>query len=176
MPPQHSSKRCIWLHCRFAQQAEKHQRCLHLYSLCRGASAYAVLVRGDYQPTPTPTNKTSDPKVLHHPFWDRGQPLPRRRWAGRTRRPRCHLGRRHRPHAPNSRGGALCMPLCFGAAQTAAAASENYVSGLVGQCFHPTSHPTKQPQLFSILTVPTMISSGNWGRSCYGPSMSWNGI
>jgi hypothetical protein len=68
-------KRRIWLSCWFAQQAEQCQRCLRLRSLCRGASAYTVLVRGDRQPPPTPTDKTSNPKVLPHSFWDRGLPL-----------------------------------------------------------------------------------------------------
>jgi hypothetical protein len=74
-------KRRIWLDCWFAQQALQRQKHLCLQLLCHGASAYAVLVRGDRQPPPTLTNKTSDPKVLPHPFWDRGLPLPRRRRA-----------------------------------------------------------------------------------------------
>ncbi len=61
-------KRPIWLSCWFAQQAEQHQRCLRLRSLCRGALAYAVLVWGNCRPSPTPTDKTPDPKVFSHPF------------------------------------------------------------------------------------------------------------
>ncbi len=72
-------KRRIWLSHWFTQQAEQCQRHLPLRSLCRGASAYAMSVRGYRQPPPTPTNKTSDPKVLRHPFRDRGLPLPQRR-------------------------------------------------------------------------------------------------
>ena len=46
-------KRCIWLDCWFAQQAKKR---LHQRSLCRGALAYTMLVRGSQRPPPTPTN------------------------------------------------------------------------------------------------------------------------
>jgi hypothetical protein len=60
-----------WL-CRWFDQHR--QKCLQM--LCRGASAYTALVWGDRQPPPTLTNKTSEPKVLRHPFRDRGQPLP----------------------------------------------------------------------------------------------------
>jgi hypothetical protein len=74
-------KQRIWLDRWFAQQALQHQKRLCLQLLCCGASAYAVLVWGDRQPPPTPTDKTSDPKVLHHPFRDRGLPLPQRRRA-----------------------------------------------------------------------------------------------
>jgi hypothetical protein len=77
-------KRRIWLDCWFAQQDIQRQKCLCLQSLCRGASAYAMLVWGDRRPPPTPTDKPSDPKVLRHPFRDRGQPLPRRRQAQQT--------------------------------------------------------------------------------------------
>jgi hypothetical protein len=64
----------IWLDCWFAQQAPQCQKCLRLQLLCCGASAYAVSVRGHCQPPPTLTNKTSDPKILHHPFQDCGLP------------------------------------------------------------------------------------------------------
>jgi hypothetical protein len=80
-------KRRIWLDCWFAQQALQRQKRLCLKLLCRGASAYAVSVWGDCQPPPTPTDKTSDPKVLRHPFRDRGLPLPQRRQARQTNRP-----------------------------------------------------------------------------------------
>ncbi len=43
-----------------------------------------------------------------------------------------------------------------------------------GQFYHPPSHPTQLPQLFNVQTVPTLISSGNGGRSCPGPGMHWN--
>jgi hypothetical protein len=69
-------KRRIWLDRWFAQQALQRQKCLRLQLLCRGASAYAVSVRGDCRPPPTLSDKTSDPKVLRHLFWDRGLPLP----------------------------------------------------------------------------------------------------
>jgi hypothetical protein len=55
--------------------------------LCRGASAYAVSVWGKHHPPPILTNKSSDPKVLRHPFRDRGQPLPQWRRAQRTNSP-----------------------------------------------------------------------------------------
>jgi hypothetical protein len=114
-------KRCIWLSHWFAQQAEQHQRCLRLRSLCRGALAYAMLVWGNCQPPPTPTNKTSDPKVLHHPFRDCGLPLPQRRRARRNNHPPHCPGQRHWPHAPDTGGGLLCMSLIFWATQTTAA-------------------------------------------------------
>ncbi len=117
-------KRRIWLDRWFTQQALQHQKCLRLQLLCRGALAYAVSVWGDRRPPPTPTNKTSDPKVLRHPFRDCGLPLPRGRRARQNNRPCCHPGRRHRPRAPDSGEGPLCMPLCFRAAQSAVAASE----------------------------------------------------
>jgi hypothetical protein len=128
-------KRCIWLDCWFAQQALQCQKRLRLQLLCRGALAYATSVRGDRRPPPTLTDKTSDPKVLRHPFRDCGQLLPRRRWARRTNRPRRRPGRRNRPHAPDSEvsgGGPQCMPLCFWAAQTTVAALELHPVGTVG--------------------------------------------
>jgi hypothetical protein len=158
-------KQRIWLDCWFAQQALQRQKCLHLQLLCRGASAYAVLVWGDCQPPPTPTNKTSDPKVISHPFRDRGLLLPQRRQAQQNNCPRRRMGRRNWPRAPDSGGGPLCMPLCFWAAQSAVAASELCV-GPGGHCFHPTSHPTQLPQLFNVCTAPTLIRlirSGNGG-------------
>jgi hypothetical protein len=113
---------------------DQHQR-KHLQTLCRGTSAYAASVRGDCQPPPTLTDKTSDPKVLRHSFRDCGQPLPQRRRARQTNRPCCHPGRRHWPRAPDSEysgGGPQCMPLCFWAAQTMAAALELHRAGTVG--------------------------------------------
>ncbi len=127
-------KRRIWLDRWFAQQALQHQKRLRMQLLCRGALAYAASVRGDRRPQPTLTDKTSDPKVLCHPFRDRGQPLPRRRQARRTNRPRPCPGRRHRPRAPDSEvsgGWPQCMPLCFWAAQTTAAALELHHVGTV---------------------------------------------
>ena len=114
-------KRRIWLNRWFALQAQQHQKRLRLRLLCRGASAYAVSVRGDRQPPPPPTDKTFNPKVLRHPFRDRGLPVPRRKRARRHNRPRRRVGRRHRPRAPHSGGEPLCMPLCFWATQTAVA-------------------------------------------------------
>jgi hypothetical protein len=106
-------KRRIWLSCWFSQQAEQCQRRLCLCSLCHCASAYALLVWGNCQPPPTPTNKTSDPKVLRHPIQDRGLLLPQRRRAHQNNCPCCCPGRRHWPRAPDSGGGLLCMPLIF---------------------------------------------------------------
>jgi hypothetical protein len=80
-------KRCIWLDRWFAQLALQRQKRLRLQLLCRGALAYTVSVWGDCRPHPTPTDKTSDPKVLRHPFRDRGLPLPQRRRAQRNNRP-----------------------------------------------------------------------------------------
>jgi hypothetical protein len=120
-------KRRIWLSRWFAQQAEQHQRRLRLRSQCCGASAYAVLVWGNRQPSQTLTDKTSDPKVLRHPFQDCSLPLPQRRRAQQNNHHRHCPGQRHWPRAPNSGGGPLCMPLCFWATQTAVAASGLFV-------------------------------------------------
>ena len=120
-------KRRIWLSRWFAQQAQLRQKRHRLRLLCRGASAYARSVRGDRQPPPTPTEKSSDPKVFNHPFRSRGQPLPPRKMRRRHKRPRRRPGRRHRPRAPDSGGGPLCMPLCFWATQTVVAASVLFV-------------------------------------------------
>jgi hypothetical protein len=117
-------KRRIWLDRWFAQQALQHQKCICLQLLCHGALAYAVSVWGDCRPPPTPTNKTSDPKVLRHPFWDPGLLLPRRRRVRQTNCPCCRPGQRHQPRAPDSGdsgGGSSCMPMAFWAAQTRAA-------------------------------------------------------
>ncbi len=84
-------------------------------------------VRGDRRPPPTPTDKTSNPKVLRHPFWDCGLPLPRQRRAQQNNCPHCRPGRKNRPRAPDSGGGLLCMPLCFWATQTVMAASGLFV-------------------------------------------------
>ena len=99
------------------------QKRLRLQALCRGASTYASSVRGNRRPPPTPTEKSSDPKVLNHPFRSRGQPLPPRKMRRRHKRPRRRPGRRHRPRAPDSGGGPSCMPLVFWATQTMAASS-----------------------------------------------------
>jgi hypothetical protein len=93
-------KRHIWLSRWFNQQALLKQKHLRLQTLFRGASTYASLVRGNRSPPPAPTKKSSDPKVLNHPF-----------------RP----GRRAWPCAPDSGGGPSCMPLVFWAIQTLAA-------------------------------------------------------
>ena len=114
-------KRRIWLRRWFNQQALLKQKRLRLQALCRGASTYASSVRGNRRPPPSPTDKSSDPKVLNHPFRTRGQPLPPRKMRRRHKRPRRRPGRRHRPRAPNSGGGPMCMPMVFWAAQTMAA-------------------------------------------------------
>ena len=97
-------KRRIWLRRWFNQQALLKQKRLRLQALCCGASTYASSVRGNRRPPPSPTNKSSDPKVLNQ-------------------RPRRRPGRRHRPRAPNSGGGPSCMPLIFWATQTMAASN-----------------------------------------------------
>jgi len=71
----------IWLDRWFAQQYLQRQKRLCLQSLCRGATAYAMSVRGDRRPPPTPTEKPSDREVLNHPFRSRGQPLPPARYT-----------------------------------------------------------------------------------------------
>jgi hypothetical protein len=65
--------RCIWPDHWFTQQCQK---CLHLCWLCCGASAYAVLVRGNQQPPPTLMDTSFDPKILRHPFREHGLHLP----------------------------------------------------------------------------------------------------
>ena len=116
-------KRRIWLRRWFDQQALLKQKRLRLQALCRGASTYASSVRGNRRPPPAPTDKSSDPKVLRHPFRTRGQPLPPRKRGRRHKRPRRRPGRRHRPRAPDSGGGPSCMPLIFWATQTKAASN-----------------------------------------------------
>jgi hypothetical protein len=103
-------KWCIWL-CRwFDQQALLKQKCLHLQTLCRGASTYASLVRGNRHPPLTPTKKSSDPKVLNHTFRTRGQLLPPRKMRRRHKRPRRRPGRRHWPKLPILEGGNRVCP------------------------------------------------------------------
>jgi hypothetical protein len=69
-------KRRIWLCCWISQQAKLKQKHLCLKTLCRGASDYARLVRVNCRPPLTPTNKTSNPKALRHPFHTHVQTLP----------------------------------------------------------------------------------------------------
>ena len=118
-------KRRLWLRRWFDQQARSKERRLRLQALCRGASTYARLVGVNRRPPPIPTIKPSDPMESIHPFRTRGQPLPPRKRARRPTRKRRRPGRRHRPRAPDSRGGGqcLCLPICFWAAQTAVAAA-----------------------------------------------------
>jgi hypothetical protein len=85
-------KRHIWLPCWFDQQALLKQKRLCLQALCRGALTYASLVWGNRRPPPTPTKKTSNPKVLCHPFRTCGQPLPPRKRGQRHKQPRCCPG------------------------------------------------------------------------------------
>ena len=122
-------KRHIWLRRWFNQQALLKQKRLRLQTLFRKASTYASLVRGNLCPPPAPTKKSSDPKVLNHPFRTRGHPLPRR------------PGRRHWPRAPDSGGGPSCMPLVFWAIQTLAASDLLGVREC-GSTFTPYVSPT----------------------------------
>ena len=134
-------KRRIWLRRWFDQQALLKQKRLRLQALCRGASTYASSVRGNCRPPPALTDKSSDPKVLRHPFRTRGQPLPPRKRGRRHKRPRRRPGRRHRPRAPDSGGGPSCMPLIFWATQTLAA-SDLLGVGDCGSTFPPYVSPT----------------------------------
>ena len=113
--------RRIWLSRWFAQQAQLRQKRHRLRLLCRGASAYARSVRDDRQPPPTPTEKSSDPKVLNHPFRSRGQPLPTAEDEVTTQT--SAPSPRSKAPAPCSRfwRGPMCMPMVFWAAQTMAA-------------------------------------------------------
>ena len=131
----------IWLHRWFDQQATLKQKRLRLQALCRGASSYASSVRGTCHLSPPLTEKSSDRKVLNHPFRTRGQPIPPRKMRRRHKRPRRHPGRRHRPRAPDSGGGPLCMPLIFWATQTLAA-SDLLGVGDYGSTFPPYVSPT----------------------------------
>ncbi len=90
--------RYIWL-------ARQQQKRLRLRSLCRGASAHALLVRGNRRPPPTPTNTSSDPKISRHPFRARGQPLPRRKRTRRSTRRRIHSAWKIQPPHPTNQGG-----------------------------------------------------------------------
>ena len=83
-------KRLIWL-CRwFDQQALLKEKRLCLQTLCRGTSTYASSVPENCRPPPTPTKKSSNLKVLNHPFRTLGQPLPPWKMRGRHKRPhRC---------------------------------------------------------------------------------------
>jgi hypothetical protein len=65
----------IWLCCWFDQQALLKQKRLCLQALCHGALTYASSVRGNHHPPPTPTKKSSDLKVLNHPFRSRGEAM-----------------------------------------------------------------------------------------------------
>jgi hypothetical protein len=158
-------KRRIWLECWFDQQAKERQKHLCLRSLCRGTSAYAMLVRGHRHPPPTLTNTSSDHKTLRHPFRERGQHFPRRR---RTRRKTCchrRTGRRIRPHAPEDGGGLLCMPLCFWAAQSAVAALELCI-GTIRLLFSPYLPPHTAATAIQRIYhsyVDRLIRSGNGG-------------
>ncbi len=113
----------IWLCCWFNQQAQLKQKCLCLQTLHCGASTYARLVGVNLCPPLTPTNKTSNPKALHHPVRTHGQSLPLWKRVQWHNPPRCCLSWRHQPRAPDLDGGPLCMSLIFWAAQTKAAKS-----------------------------------------------------
>ena len=126
----------IWLRRWFNQQALLKQKRLHLQTLCRGASTYASSVQGNRHPPLTPTRKSSDPKVLNHPFRTRGQLLPPRKMRRPHKISRRRPGRSHWPRAPNSGGGASCMPLIFWATQTLAA-SDLFGVGDCGSTFTP---------------------------------------
>jgi len=149
-------KRRIWLRRWFDQQALLKQKRLCLQALCRGASTYASSVRGNRRPPPTPTKKSSDPKVLNQPFRSRGQPLPPRKMRRRHKRPRRRPGRRHRPRAPNtdSGGGPSCMPMVFWAAQTIAASTLLGVGATTLTIYiSPTSAASKIQQAYRFYRI-----------------------
>jgi hypothetical protein len=137
-------KQCIWLCCWFDQQATLKQKCLRLQALCRGASSYVCLVRVNRCLPPPLTKKSSDPKVLNHPFRTCEQPLPPQKMRRQHKRPRHCPGRRHPPHAPNSGGGPLCMPLIFWTTQTMAA-SDLLGVGKCSSTLKPYVSPTAAP-------------------------------
>ncbi len=109
--------RHIQLSCWFIQQ-----RWRHLQALSCSALACTVSAWGNCWPPPTPTDNTSNPKVLRHLFWIQGLPIPWRRQAWRYTCPHGPLGWKNHPRAPEDGGGLLCMPFCFWATQTAVAA------------------------------------------------------
>ncbi len=145
-------KRCIWLCCWFGQQATLKQKRICLQALCRGASTYVSLVQGNCYLPPPPTKKSSNPKVLNHPFRTRGQPLPPRKMRRRHKPPRCCPGWRHRPRAPNPGGRPSCMPLVFWATQTMAASS------LLGG---------GEPKLMSYISPTSAASTIQWEYRLY---------
>ncbi len=152
-------KRRIWLSCWFPQQAEQHQRCLRLRSLCCGASAYTVSVRGNHQPPPTLTDKTSPTQ--------RSSVIPSRIVVCRY-----HEGGRHNstiilvvarvegigPVLPILEGGRCVCHFVFGLHRLWWQ-QQVFLLGLGGQILHPTSHPTPLPHVSNWPTGITSVGS-----------------
>jgi hypothetical protein len=109
-------------------------------------------VWGDHQPPPTPTHKTSNPKVLHRPFQDCGLPLPRRRQDQQNNCPCRHPGQRHWPVLPILEGGRCVCPFVSGLHRLR---WQHWVFllGPGGQNLHPTSLPTLLPQVSNMSTA-----------------------
>ncbi len=128
-----------------------------------------MLVRGNRRPPPTPTNTSSDPKLLHHPFWVRGLALP---WQKQTRHKTCcrqHTGWRIWPHAPEDGGGLLCIPLCFWAAQFAVGASELCIGTRRSQ-FSPYLPPNKAAAAIQCVYHSSIDKEWEWWLK-----LSWDG-
>ena len=140
----------------FAQQALQRQNCLRLQLLCRGASAYAMSVRGDCQPPPTPTNKTSDPKAS---AISSGIVVCHYHEEGRLDKTIILVVARVEGIGPMLlilEGGCCACLFVFGL-HSLLWQHRNYALGPGGHCFHPTSHPTQLPQLFNTCTAPTLL-------------------
>ncbi len=121
--------------------------------VCCGTSLYAMLVRCDCRPPPTPTDKTSDPRILHHPFQDHGLPLPQRRRAWQNNHPVVTRFKGIGPMLPILEGGCCVYPFVSGLHRLLWQHCI-FLLGLGGQNLHPTSLSTLLPQLFNMLTIP----------------------
>ncbi len=145
-------KRRIWLSRWFTQQAEQRQRRLRLCSLCRGTLAYAVSVQGNHRPPPTRPTKPLTQRSPYIPF----RIMVCRYHEGGRRDKKIFLVVARvegiGPVLPILEGGHCVCHFVFGLHRLLWQ-HWKYVLGPGGQCFHPTSHPTQLPQLFTRVTL-----------------------
>jgi hypothetical protein len=165
-------KQCIWLSRWFALQALQCQKPLCLQLLCRGASAYVCwfgVIVDHLQPRPTkpPTQRSS---VILPGSWSAC---------------RYHKGGRHNktivlviarvkgigPVLPILEGGRCVCPFVSGLHRLLWQ-HRIFVLGPGGQCLHPTSLPTKLPQLSNTFTAPTSVISPSYNRCQSSHSLS----